>query len=148
VSRQFAFDDHEDYTEAAQIEALLHLRGGRILDAASGVALAMLDDRLVVLRLEGPWSGSYALLSKTGLGRPEQLSDRRFLEWLEGGGGAASARRDQHVVDLSEGVALLLNPPHVALGSVCGTVQLPGVMRHAEKAVKARMGRWWSASIE
>ena len=29
-----------------------------------------------------------------------------------------------------------------------GTVQLPGVMRHAEKAVKARMGRWWSASIE
>ena len=107
MSHQFAFDDHEDYTEAAQIEALLHLRGGRILDAASGVALAILEDRPVVVRLEGPLSGSYALLSKTGLGRPEQLSDRRFLEWLEGGGGAASARRDQHVVDLAEGEARL-----------------------------------------
>ena len=38
------------------------------------------------------------------------------------------------------------NPAKSRLG--LGTVQLPGVMRHAEKAVKARMGRWWSASIE
>jgi len=107
VSRHIAFNCHEDYSEAAHIEALLHLRGGRILDAVSGVALAILEDRPVVVRLEGPLSGSYAMLSKIGLGKPEQLSDRRFLEWLEGGEGAASARRDQHVVDLAEGEARL-----------------------------------------
>jgi hypothetical protein len=107
VSRHFTFDCHEDYSEAAHIEALLLLRGGRILDAASGVALAMLEERLVVVRLEGPRSGRYAMLSKIGPGRLEQLSDRRFLEWVEGGEGAASARRDQHVVDLAEGEARL-----------------------------------------
>lgn len=107
MSRHFAFDCHEDLSEAAHIEALLDLRGGRILDAASGVALALLDDRPVVVRLEGRLSGSYAMLSKKGLGRREQLSGRRFLEWVEAGEGAASARRDQQVVDLAEGEARL-----------------------------------------
>lgn len=107
MSRHFAFNFQEDYTEAAHIEALLLLRGGRILDAASGVALAMLDDRLVVLRLEGPRSGNYAMLSKTGPGRLKQLSDRRFLEWVEEAEAAASARRCQRVVDLAEGEARL-----------------------------------------
>lgn len=107
MSRHFAFDCHEDYTEAAHIEALLLLRGGRILDAASGVALAMLDDRPVVVRLDGAASGSYAMLSKTGPGRLKQLSDRRFLEWVEAEGGAAPAHQVQQVVDLAEGEARL-----------------------------------------
>ncbi|GGW39912.1 hypothetical protein GCM10011452_30390 [Gemmobacter lanyuensis] len=107
MSRHFSFDCHEDYTEAAHIEALLLLRGGRILDAASGVALALLDERPVVVRLEGRRSGNYALLSKTGPGTIKQLSDQQFLEWAEADGGAASARPDQQVVDLAEGEARL-----------------------------------------
>jgi hypothetical protein len=107
VSRHFTFDAHEDHSAAAYIEALLLLRGGRILVVASGVALAHLDDRLVALRLEGLRSGCYAILSKSGLGRPEQLSDRQFLEWAEAGEGAASARRGQRVVDLAVGEARL-----------------------------------------
>lgn len=101
MSRHFAID------VPAHIESLLLLRGGRILDAASGVALAILEDRPVVVRLDGPLSGSYAMLSQTGLGRREQLSDRQFLEWVEFGEGAAPARRDQQVVDLADGEARL-----------------------------------------
>jgi hypothetical protein len=41
-------------------------------------------------------------------------------------------------LDVAAGVALPLNPAHCALSDVFGTVQLAGVMRHAERAVAAR----------
>ncbi|MFD1807435.1 hypothetical protein ACFSHQ_02750 [Gemmobacter lanyuensis] len=66
-----------------------------------------MDERPVVVRLEGRRSGNYALLSKTGPGTIKQLSDQQFLEWAEADGGAASARPDQQVVDLAEGEARL-----------------------------------------
>jgi hypothetical protein len=101
MSRHSRFDIDEDCSNAARIEALVLMRGGRILEHVAGVALALLDNCPVAIRVDGPRSGTYATLSKTGVGRPKQLSDRLLLEWSEADTVAPSRHGDRQVLAAS-----------------------------------------------
>lgn len=106
MSRHFSFD-FDDPCPGAAIEALLGIRGGRLLEEHAGVAIAILENRPIALRLEGPRAGAYATLTKTGLGRPQTLSDRLFLEMVEAEMGKSSGHATRQVVGLAEGEARL-----------------------------------------
>lgn len=101
-SCDFDFDD-DDLRPAAAIEALALMRGLRLLETEAGVAIAVLEKRPIALRLEGPRAGTYATLTKTGLGRPQTLSDRLFLEMVEADMCKAAGHATWQVVGLSEG---------------------------------------------
>jgi len=73
------------------------------------------------------------------LHRRNKAKSSPILRMLFRAVGLPQTGRRSHADNSSASVALPLNPAHCALSDVCGTVQLAGVMRHAERAVAARM---------
>jgi hypothetical protein len=103
MSRHFAFNFEEERSEAAAIEAVVLMRGGRLLEDGAGVVLAVLENRPIAIRLDGPRAGTYITLSKTGVGRRQNLPDRGFLDTADVGAAKVFSLAVPQVVDLVEG---------------------------------------------
>ena len=108
MSYLFPFDFEEDRSEAAEIEAHVLVRGGRIVERGSRVALALLGDVPVILLLDGPKAGMLAKLLHSGIGRLETIWEPDFSELSQAAAENASATHSGgQVYDLAGGEARL-----------------------------------------
>lgn len=90
----------DDCSPLDQVEGLLCMRNGHFLDWGERVALAILDDEPVALRLDGPRAGYYGRLLPGG-GPCQSLSNVEFLREIEGFSGPDPAAPG--TVTLAEG---------------------------------------------
>lgn len=113
MSYLFPFDFREDRSEVAEIEAHVLVRGGRIVERGSRVALALLGDGPVILLLDGPKAGTLAKLLRTGIGRLESIWEPAFSELSQTAAENASATHSGgQVYDLAGGEARLREVMH------------------------------------
>lgn len=73
MSCVFPFVSEEERSDATEIEALVLMQGGKIVERGARVALAVLDARPAILLMEGPRAGMQAWLMKTGISSPRDI---------------------------------------------------------------------------
>lgn len=113
MSYLFPFDFEEDRSEVAEIEAHVLVRGGRIVDRGSRVALASLGEWPVILLLDGPKAGTLAKLLHSGIGRLETIWEPTCSELSQAAGEAVpDPHNGGQVYDLAGGEARLREVMH------------------------------------